>query len=256
MLKQITGGFITAFSMYSVIPMPQREWTRDTMKYAMCFFPFVGLLIGGAVYGWTLLSLSFQFSPLLFSAVLALLPVLISGAIHLDGFLDTSDALCSRQEKQRKLEILKDPHIGAFGVISCVGYFVLTLGLASEYYRHVGGLLLLCLGYIVSRVFSSLAVVSFPTAKTSGLAYLFSDQAQKIVVRVVNLCTLSLCYLAMLLLYWQVALLLIGIHCLSFCLFRIFAYRQFGGMTGDLAGFLVCILELLNLLGVTFGVLL
>lgn len=256
MLKQITGGFITAFSMYSVLPMPQRAWTKDTMKYAMCFFPFVGVIIGAAVYGWTSLSVFFRFSPLLFSAVLTVLPVLISGAIHLDGFLDTSDALYSRQEKQRKLEILKDPHIGAFGVISCVSYFVLMLGLAAEYYQHVDSLLLLCLGYVVSRVFSSLAVVSFRVAKDSGLAYLFSNQAQKTVVRAVNLCTLFLCYAAMFWVDWRTTLLLISIHGLAFCFFRFFVYRRFGGMTGDLAGFFVCVLELLTLLAVTFGVML
>ena len=45
-------SFVIAFSMWSAIPMPQVEWDRDGMKYALCAFPFIGLAAGGAVWLW------------------------------------------------------------------------------------------------------------------------------------------------------------------------------------------------------------
>lgn len=255
MLKQIIGGFVTAFSMYSIVPMPQREWTKDTMKYAMCFFPFVGLLIGAVLYGWTYFSLSFSLDSLLFSAVASILPVILSGGIHLDGFIDTSDALYSRQSRERKLEILKDPHVGAFGIISCTVYFILMIGLFSQFYQHADLCLtvILGLGYLASRALSSLAVVRFRTAKNSGLVYLFSSQAQKGTVQVVNLLTLIFCYVPMFFFDWIAALLLIGVHLIFFFLFRFFIYHEFGGMTGDLAGFFICTTELISLFVIMLG---
>ena len=60
------------------------------------------------------------------------MPVIITGGIHLDGFVDTMDAINSYQPIERKLEILKDSHIGAFALISCVTYFIISFGLWSE----------------------------------------------------------------------------------------------------------------------------
>ena len=98
---------VTALSMYSVFPMPQLEWNQHTMKYAMCFFPFVGIVVGAFVYLWVWICGFFSLNTALAAVVLALLPVLLSGGIHLDGLIDTSDALSSHQPAERKLEILK-----------------------------------------------------------------------------------------------------------------------------------------------------
>ena len=61
-------------------------------------------------------------------ASFVLLPVLVTGGIHMDGFLDTTDALSSWQPREKKLEILKDSHAGAFAIIMGCSYFVLALG--------------------------------------------------------------------------------------------------------------------------------
>ena len=123
--------------MYSRIPMPQSEWTEENMSYAMCFFPLIGGVIGfvtWVVYQSKLyLELNHSgFSDLFWTILLVLIPVVITGGIHLDGFLDTQDALSSYQPKERRLEILKDPHTGAFAVISCVVYFLAYVGIYSS----------------------------------------------------------------------------------------------------------------------------
>ena len=110
-MKNIGRSLCVAFSMYSKIPMPQVEWTKESMQYCICFFPAVGAVIGAATLLWNMLVGAKLSGSLLFTAVLILIPVLITGGIHLDGLLDTADALSSYKTKEEKLEILKDSHL-------------------------------------------------------------------------------------------------------------------------------------------------
>ena len=123
-MKTIWNNFKVAFAMYSKIPMPPADWEKENMKYALCFFPWVGLAVGAvsAVLFWLLQQIGA--GSMLRAAVLTAVPVLVTGGIHLDGYLDTMDALSSWREKQRRLEILKDPHAGAFAIIMdvCILY--------------------------------------------------------------------------------------------------------------------------------------
>ena len=105
-MKNIGRSLCVAFSMYSKIPMPQVEWTKESMQYCICFFPAVGAVIGAATLLWNMLVGAKLSGSLLFTAVLILIPVLITGGIHLDGLLDTADALSSYKTKEEKREIL------------------------------------------------------------------------------------------------------------------------------------------------------
>ena len=99
-LKMLWNNFKVAFAMYSKIPMPMADWNKENMKYTFCFFPFIGLVIGALSYlvGWA--GGKFGFNPSFVSAVLVLVPVVVTGGIHVDGLLDTSDALSSWQDGQ------------------------------------------------------------------------------------------------------------------------------------------------------------
>ena len=161
--------------MYSKIPMPQVEWTQESMQYCICFFPAVGAVIGAATLLWNMLVGAKLSGSLLFTAVLILIPVLITGGIHLDGLLDTADALSSYKTKEEKLEILKDSHAGAFAIIIGICWFVLDFGIYSEADAHTIGLL--AIGFVISRTLSGLSLVSFRMAKNTGLAATFSEQS-------------------------------------------------------------------------------
>ena len=160
---------------------------------------------------------------------------LITGGIHLDGLLDTADALSSYKTKEEKLEILKDSHAGAFAIIIGICWFVLDFGIYSEADAHTIGLL--AIGFVISRTLSGLSLVSFRMAKNTGLAATFSDMALKSRVRIVMICYLIVC--AGLLLYLDPlygTAELIG-ALLVFFWYRHLSYEKFGGITGDLAGF-------------------
>ena len=174
----IFNSLIIAIAMYSKIPMPQAEWNEKNMRYAMCFFPVVGVVIGAAEFaaGYALLHW-LHCKPLLFSVAMTLIPVLITGGIHLDGFADTVDAMSSYAERERRLEILKDPHTGAFAIIGLCCYFLANVGIWSEIGEKK--LLVACCIFAFSRAMSGLAVVSFKAAKNSGLLRTFQDGAAK-----------------------------------------------------------------------------
>ena len=75
--------------------MPQVEWTDENRKYAMCFFPLVGAVIGALIWLWLLVCRWLEINALIQGAVGAVVPLLVTGGIHMDGFMDTADALAS-----------------------------------------------------------------------------------------------------------------------------------------------------------------
>lgn len=238
----LPGSMMIAFSMYSRIPVPQVQWTKERMKYAMCFFPLIGAVIGLLEYGAILL-LRTQGFPFLEQILPVVIPVVVTGGIHMDGLLDVIDAKSSHGETEKKLEILKDPHTGAFAIIGCGIYFLLYLAFFMEM-RPVM-IPAFCITFVITRALSGLSVVTFPMAKKSGLAATFSDGAHKRVVGTVMALYLIISLPAVWLLTGATAAL--GVFVISFVVFLYYyhmAKREFGGITGDLAGYFLQILEL------------
>ena len=99
-------SLVIAFGMYSAIPMPRVDWDGEGMKYVFCFFPLVGLPVAGALWLWALFCRALGLGEALLAAGLTLLPLAVTGGIHMDGYLDTADARCSFGDREKKLEIL------------------------------------------------------------------------------------------------------------------------------------------------------
>lgn len=236
------NSFKIAFAMYSKIPMPHTKWDKENMKYSMCFFPLVGGVIGVIVYLWSLLSSFLSVNDILRTAIYVVLPIIITGGIHVDGFVDTMDAVNSYQSKERKLEILKDSHIGAFALITCLTYFILSFGLWSEV--NGDGVLIIALGFVLSRALSGFSIVTFPLAKDTGLAAIFSDSAEKERVRVTMISYIIVISILMLVIDIKMGIVAIVLSALSFLYYKVMSIKNFGGITGDLAGFFLQICEL------------
>ena len=226
----IFNSLIIAIAMYSKIPMPQAEWNEKNMRYAMCFFPVVGVVIGAAEFaaGYALLHW-LHCKPLLFSVAMTLIPVLITGGIHLDGFADTVDAMSSYAERERRLEILKDPHTGAFAIKKLLGA---------------------CCIFTFSRAMSGLAVVSFKAAKNSGLLRTFQDGAAKRRVRVVMMLWAVLTAFILLKISPAAGTAALAMGIAIYVYYYLFSRKYFGGTTGDLAGYFLQLCELGMLAGI------
>lgn len=234
-----------AFSMFSAIPMPQFLWNEKNMRYVLCAFPLIGAVIGAICWGaWNICGL-LGVSALLRGAILTMIPVFITGGIHLDGYSDTCDALASHASREKKQEILKDPHVGSFAVIRLCGYFVMTLALWTSLKAFPWATVLL--SFCMSRTLSGLAVASFPLAKHTGLAHTFAQAADKKQVRTVLILLDVLLCGGMCLCGYEGLWMALAAHGV-FGYYGWMSKKQFGGLSGDLAGWFLQTAELWMLL--------
>lgn len=238
---------IVAFSMYSKIPMPRITWDKKSLRYALCFFPFVGVVIGAVMYLVYSIMEYAKFGNLFMACILTLIPVLITGGIHMDGYLDTIDALSSYADREKKLEILKDSNSGAFAIIYGMVYFVACIAVWSEWDKSL--LPYMGIAYVMSRTLSGFSVASFPLAKNTGLAATFQDAAHKRTVRIVMVVYFVILATALCIMNWKYGVTVIWINLAAFALHYRICKHTFGGITGDLAGFFLQICEL----AVSFG---
>ena len=227
-MKSVWNSCKAAFAMFSKIPTPMVDWNKENMKYMMCFFPFVGAVIG------------------------VLIPVFVTGGIHVDGLLDTSDALSSWQERTKRLEILKDSHAGAFAIITACVYFIMWLGAWSQLQNDPEGICIMSIGFMMSRCLSGIGVITFPKARTDGTVAEFSRNASEIVAR--NILTVMFVVLAGLMIWINPVLGVAAVisAILVFWWYHHMAMKYFGGTTGDLSGFFLCICEVVMALVLAF----
>ena len=244
-----------AFTTYSRLPVPRVEWTERSLRYAICFFPLIGAVIGALEYGWWLLAGLLGCGAALRGAVAAALPLLVTGGIHADGFCDTADALSSHAPRERKLEILKDSNCGAFAVIF---FGVWLLGYFGSWTALNGRETVLCAawGFVCSRALSGLALTHWQHARKQGMLRTVADAGNRTAVTAAMAVYLALAVAGLLVVSpWRGAAVAAA-NALVFLWYRVMSYRQFGGVTGDLAGCFVTLAELATalVLALTAGV--
>ena len=226
-----------AFSLYSALPMPAFPWTQKNMRYALAAFPLVGAVLGLFCWGWSALCAALALPPLLRGAGLCVLPALVTGGIHLDGYCDTADALASHAPPERKREILHDAHCGAFACIRLCILFVLCFALCCTLNPTPAALRCLGVSFVLSRALSGAALCILPIAPGSGLARTFADAADKRRVRLILAGTAAACLAALFCFGgWMSFLAAAAVSVIAAYRCGRTAVREFGGISGDLAG--------------------
>lgn len=238
----ILKSLVIAFSIYSRIPVPQFEWKEKDMEYMLCFFPWVGAVIGGCVYLWSRICSYFGTGMLFYTLIGSSIPLLLTGGFHVDGFMDTMDAFHSCQPKEKKLEIMKDSHIGAFAVIMTALYGLIYLGVFSEI-TNQKILGVVCAGFFLSRCLSGIAVVTFPSAKKEGMLYLFADYSGKKTVRGWLCLQGAVCIGFMVMQSAFAGCVVSAAALIAFFHYYFRIKKELGGITGDTAGYFVLICE-------------
>ena len=231
-----------AFAMYSKIPVPQVNWNEKNMKYAMCFFPLVGAIIGLVFVGIFMFSTAFAFGNIVKGAMLTAVPVLVTGGIHVDGFIDTADAVSSYASNEKRLEILKDPHVGAFGIIWIIVYFIIYFGFCSEINER--NIVIISIGFVLSRILSGYGAISIPKARKDGLLVTFADGAKQNVVKSILIVLGFVVAGIMAKINFILGSLCVASALTVYHLYKKFAIKIFGGVTGDLAGFFLQLCEI------------
>lgn len=238
-MKLFWNNLVAAFTMYSKIPMPNVELTEENTKYSLCFFPLVGAVIGAILCGWRIAYPYLCNGDFLPAVVFVIVPVIISGATHVDGFIGTVDAICSKKTVEGKLAILKDTHTGSFAIIMTLSYFLVALGVWSE--MPIDAVPVLAVGFVLSRALSGLAVVVFPHARTSKL---LGKKINKKLVGIVMgvyilVCAVLMCSMEPL--YGSVC---VGGAALALGYYYYSSKKHFGGITGAVAAYFVQVCEL------------
>lgn len=238
---KILKSIAVAFSMYSRIPMPHFTWAGDDMKYHLIFFPWIGIVIGGIEYLWLFICEKFGIERAAFGLIAVAIPLIVTGGFHVDGFMDTSDALSSWQDKDKRLEILKDPHIGAFAVIKLLTAVLILL--AAIIMMDKKNFIFWIISFFTARILSGISVVKFKNAKKDGLLNTESKTANEKTVFICLIIELILAGAFMICLSPAIAIChFICMACL-FVYYRWMSLDKFGGITGDLAGWFVTVSE-------------
>jgi len=236
---RILRASLMALSMFSVVPCPTL-WRDDALPWVIPFFPAVGLILGGLWFGLACWAVSWPIALAAFA--LAALPWVFSGLMHLDGMMDVCDALLSRRERAEMLRILKDPHTGAFAVIS-LG--LLLLGQYSAAWSLAGrgrGLWPLILVPVWSRILAAGLIQLGTPMPSSGYAKMLHAGAGK-PQRGMTLVFALACAA----LLWPQGHVLLSMTC-AFGAAAWWAVRKLGGVNGDIAGFSLTLSELAGLM--------
>ncbi|MDO4188000.1 MAG: adenosylcobinamide-GDP ribazoletransferase [Lachnospiraceae bacterium] len=242
---RIFKSLLACFSIYSKIKMPVTDLDSDDMRYVFIFFPLVGLVIG-LIEFFVFYGCSYAgFNNILRVALLTVFPVIITGGIHIDGFMDVSDAFNSYGDREKKLAIMKDPHIGAFAVISLLVYGILYIGLLSEITEK--SIIPFCLGFVISRIMSGISVVTIKSAKDTGMISSVKDKSSEKTV-LYFLVTMFIILFFVFIKYRPInGIISCVISICGYFVYKKKSLKELDGITGDTSGYYLCVMELILL---------
>ncbi len=246
-MSNLFKSMAITFAMYSKIPVRNFNWEKENMKYCLLFLPVVGIVEGVFLIAFSMFLNKLNVNPILIAAVLTVLPILYTGGIHMDGFLDTMDALGSNQDKQKKLNILKDSNSGAFAIIGGLVYILLYFASLLTF-QGFTRIYILAVSYMLIRAYSALSLIVFKNARGSGLAFEFADKSLIYTNRTVLIGFILLGSVAMIIINVNYGLLCAISTFLVFMYYRVKSFEEFGGITGDLAGYFLQLAELVVVL--------
>ncbi len=236
-------GIIMAFSMYTTIPMPNK-WNDKNFPYIIANLSIVGIVIGIIwVFLVNIINI-FDFSLTIKTAIICVIPLFLSGFIHIDGFMDTCDAIFSRASLEKKYEILKDSRVGAFAVIGFViisiFYYICMYEILKQN-KNINSLIFIPM---FSRGFVSIYIMKTNPSLNSGFISSFKkDLKQKHFY--IGLILLSF-FSILSYLYIGIDLFIIMLL-ISFILY-IYCKRIFQGISGDLCGFIITLTSFIGIL--------
>ena len=218
---------------------------NSALAWAAAFFPIVGLVLGIVLSGANYFLTSCGFSGNSANIILVVFLVILTGGLHLDGLSDTSDALFSGKTKEEMLAIMRDPHIGAMGVLALISVLLLKISFLASIRPQTRGvaLILMC---VLSRWSMVLTIFSFPYARAEGKAKVFIDGINKKIFLAATLITLVIIFV----ISRSAGILLFGITAVFSYATGFFITKKVGGVTGDAIGAINETAEVVILFGI------
>ena len=237
-MKTYLHAFAMCQSMFCAIPCPWKIWDEKAKNKMLLFLPVVGLEIGAVWAAIAWLCRLLNLPALVTGLLLCAYPYIVTGFIHLDGYMDVTDAVKSWRDLERRREILKDSHVGSFAVIGIALLLLAQFAFLASVPTDANYLILLFVP-AVSRCCSALAVTGLKPMSTSQ----YADQKKPKSHIVVLSLMLAIFLAAGFLLCGKYGFALVG--CLAgFGLALRRGYKSLDGMNGDISGYALTIGEL------------
>ncbi len=238
-MKNVLKGFALAVSMLSIIPFFKvHNFYKGINGYAVMFYPLVGFLLGGIL--WAIYLLAINFLPAIHVGIIVFASmILLSGALHLDGFSDTIDGLFV--DKSKAQEVMKDSHVGGMGMIFSIVFLILkasSLAIFDAFY-------LLPIVLMLSRFNAVIAIYFFPYITENGMGKLAKEELKTWQVFVALLYVFALSFSS---------IILFGVSLLVLSLCVMFFMKRYGGFSGDIYGFTIEMTELILLNAILLGI--
>jgi adenosylcobinamide-GDP ribazoletransferase len=242
-MKRLFKGFYMSLGMFCGIPLPFQLWDQNCANLVLPCLPLIGGLFGALWWGMAKLLIASGIHIMPVAAILLLIPSLASGFVHLDGYLDTSDAVLSRRPLEDKLRILKDPYTGTFAVVMFAVLFGLQFAFINVIIENEKNIALLIIIPILSRCCASLSILGLKPLAQSAYAIMFrqySRTAHKVFIVIIAIMAAVLSWF-----FADYYGLIVSASVIVGCTFAfIWAYSDLKGISGDVAGFGLVIGEL------------
>jgi adenosylcobinamide-GDP ribazoletransferase len=229
-------NFLSALGLLTTLPIPVFENT--TLGKSLAYFPAVGAILG-ALLALAYFLFGAIFPPLAASALVLTLWAILTGALHLDAVADSGDGLLSSVSRERRLEIMRDPRVGSFGVVA----LVLVLIIKSAAIQSIFSVFL---APVLGRWAMTLAA-AFPLARADGMAARFREGFGR---REIFISTLFAA-VAVGAFGWRGVMAWIAAALVALLVAWI-AWNRLGGLTGDIYGSICEIVEVTVLLAANF----
>lgn len=227
-------AFFMCWGMFLSLPCPFPKWDENARGKMLVCFPLIGAIVG-AVWAGAAALIKLVGCPAPFAAfIMTALPIALTGGIHLDGFMDVCDALFSRRGLEESRRILKDPHIGAFAVISAI---LLLIGVYSLFFcRMLEGRELAALAAIPVCVRAAAGVMVKVLRPMETSQYAAGQEKPK----AGHIAALSIMLAAGLAFAFKLSgykAAAPAAGAAAYVVFALIAYAKLKGMNGDISGF-------------------
>ena len=226
---ELGAGFLTAVQFLTIVPVRRRA-TEAELGYSLAYFPVVGLGIGAVLYG--LDRLFTLFLPVgVGTALLIVALVVLTGAHHLDGLIDTCDGMAAGRTTEQRLAIMRDTHAGSYGIVGVC--CVLLLKYVSLLFLPVTfRMAALFLMPVAARWAMVHALLIHRPARSEGLGWTYRRKATWWALAAATVVTLGVSY-------WMMGVLGLGVMGAVWLIVLTSGFllsRRLGGLTGDTYG--------------------
>jgi len=221
--------FLAALQFLTIIPW-RRQISAEELGRSVGYFPVVGILIGLILVGLNYL-LSLGLPPAVVNVLLVLSLVVLGGALHLDGLVDTCDGIAGHKTPEERWQVMHDSRAGGFGIIGAAS-LLLVKYVALNSVPHSLLMATLVLMPVVSRWAMVYAVFAYPYARPSGLGKMFKQGASW---QRLTMATLIALGVAVILFQLAGVVIMFGIWVMIVAM-TAYLKRKFAGLTGDTYG--------------------